>query len=131
MERTSLVMRWGLAGIAGAIVAYCVLVMVVVATAPDLRMRFLLVDPHDSGAGIVIEQTINLVTAPGMPIPVSRDIVLELDGQPITTSLDFMRDQFAIRNRDFDRGLGISNSGGQDLSDEVSVKFRREALRGI
>ena len=64
MERTDLVIRWTLAGVAGAIVGYCVLVMVVVATAPDLRMRFLLVGPNESAPGIEIKKTVGVVISP-------------------------------------------------------------------
>ncbi len=129
MERTSLVMRWGLAGIAGAIVGYCVLVMVVVATAPDLRMRFLLVGPPESRPGIAIEQTINLMTTNGLPAPVPGDVLLELDGHPITTSIDFMREQFALRNRELDLGFAMADSWRASSPDEVMVKFRRKTTK--
>jgi transcriptional regulator with GAF, ATPase, and Fis domain len=134
MERANLVVRWSLAGLAGAIVSYCVLVLVVVATAPDLRMRFLLVGPPDLEAGIIIERTINLDVPEGKPIPVSGDILLEVAGQPVTTSLDFIREQYALRNREFDRAFARVEVGpdrGDSLrqdsrGDWVTITFRRQ-----
>ena len=80
MERANWVVRWALAGFAGTVVAYCVFVMVIVATAPDLRMRFLLVDIPNSTSGIVIEDTIDLVVAEGKSSPQPHDILLEVVG---------------------------------------------------
>ena len=79
MERVGLIVRWSLAALAGAIVGYCVLVMVVVATAPDLRMRFLLVGPTETTTGIVIEKTINVVAKTGLPTPEREDELLEVN----------------------------------------------------
>jgi len=127
MDNTNWVVRWGLAGFAGAIVAYCVLVMVVVATAPDLRMRFLLVGPTDAQPGILIQKTIDLVVAEGKPVPQVDDMLLELEGELVTTSLDFMREQFALRNREFDRGPSPLLLTRRGLQDFATVKFRRAA----
>ena len=126
MENTNWAVRWGLAGFAGSIVGYCVLVMVVVATAPDLRMRFLLVGPTDSPPGITIENTIDLVAGDGKPVPRAGDTLLELDGHVITTCLDFMHVQFAIRNRDIDLTRETLTSNRQRTQDFVDVKFRRQ-----
>ena len=123
METTSWVVRWGLAGFAGAVVGYCVLVLVVVATAPDLRMRFLLVGPTESPAGIVIEKTIDLVVAEGKPVPQAKDVLLELDGVPITTCLDFMREQFGIRNHELDRLRPGYRFGDKDAPDLAADKL--------
>ncbi len=127
MERTNWVVQWGLAGLGGATVAYCVLVMVVVATAPDLRMRFLLTGPQQSPNGIVIEKTIDLVVAKGQPRPEPGDVLLRMGGHPVPTSLDFMREQFAIRNREFEEEWLIPRIGPQNISDFVAIKFRRRA----
>ena len=126
MERANWVVRWALAGFAGAIVAYCVFVMVIVATAPDLRMRFLLVNLPSSSSGIVIEDTIDLVAAEGMPSPKPRDTLLEVDGEPVRTCLRFMREQFAIRNREFHPRIGLTNSLRQGSHDFIPIKFSRE-----
>ena len=125
MENTNWAIRWGLAGFAGAIVGYCVLVMVLVATAPDLRMRFLLIRPSDSLQGIEIEKTVDMIVAPGKPVPQERDVLLEIDGQAIRTCLDFMREQFRIRNHDFDRP--VTSFNGKDSQDFVDVKFQRHS----
>ena len=125
MERTNWVVRGSLAVFAGAIVAYCVLVMVVVATAPDLRLRFLLVGPVGLRSGIIIEDTINVAVREGKPVPQPQDILIELDGQPVKTSLDFMREQFAIRNRDFHLRSTSPASESQDAQNYVPIKFVR------
>ena len=125
MERANWAVRWSLAGFAGAIVAYCVFVMVIVATAPDLRMRFLLVNLPDSSSGIVIEDTIDLVAAEGKPSPKPHDILLEVDGVPVRTCLRFMREQFAIRNREFQPRIGLTNSLRQGSDDFIPIKFSR------
>lgn len=127
MENANWVVRWGLAGFAGAIVGYCVLVMVVVATAPDLRMRFVLVDPNHPTAGIVIEKMIDVIAANGKPVPQEKDILLELDGQRITTCLDFMREQFLIRNHQFDFKRPSSRLGPNDSEDFAAIKFQRRS----
>lgn len=179
MERSDLVIRWTLAGLAGAILGYCVLVMVFVATAPDLRLRFMLIGPSDSGSGIVIKKTINPIVAPirsqsrrplqrqpaaeesqdtqdkgvrssknqmrtgdephdtqhedsqsplpeakAFPLPAEGDILVELRGRPISTSLDFMREQFAIRNLEPD--LRAETAGITQASNVIPIKFRRQ-----
>lgn len=127
MDRVNLVIRWTLAGLAGGIVGYCVLVMVVVATAPDLRMRFLLAGPPDTAPGIVIAMTIGLeVTDDAQIKPEPGDSLIEIDGKPISTSIDYMREQFAIKSPEFDRGYATPNADGQDTSDGIMVKFRRK-----
>ena len=127
MERANWVVRWALAGFAGAVVAYCVFVMVIVATAPDLRMRFLLVNLPNSTSGIVIEETIDLVVAEGKPSPQPHDILLEVDGEPVQTCPRFMREQFAIRNREFHSRIGTTNSVRQGAHDFVPITFLRQA----
>ena len=126
MERANWVVRWALAGFAGTVVAYCVFVMVIVATAPDLRMRFLLVDIPNSTSGIVIEDTIDLVVAEGKSSPQPHDILLEVDGVAVRTCLRFMREQFAIRNREFHPRIGSTNSLRQVAHDFVPITFLRQ-----
>lgn len=125
MERTDWMTRWGLAGVAGAIVGYCILVMVVVATAPDLRMRFLLVGDYENPYGIVIEKVIGLKVTDNSPVvPKERDVLLMMDDQAIGTSVDFMRYQFELRNwlpQFDDHGLEIARPNG---SDGVKITFR-------
>ena len=127
MERTDLVSRWVLAGLAGAVVSYCVLVMIVVATTPDLRMRFLLVGANDTSEGIEIKRTVGLESLAGKPIPKPGDFLLELDGKKIRTALDFMQDQFAMRNHEFGPVVVSAGSESRDASDWVSIKFRRQS----
>ena len=129
MERTDLVMRWTLAGLAGAIVGYCVLIMVVVATAPDLRMRFLLLDPSDSTPGIAIIETIDLklVDSDSKAVaPVTGDLLVALDGKAITTSIDFMREQFEIRNRLLNWESNEEDFRQSNSTDCAVVSFRHK-----
>lgn len=125
MDRTNWVVRGSLAVFAGAIVAYCVVVMVVVATAPDLRLRFLLVGPTGLTSGIIIEDTIGVEALDGQPVPQPQDVLIELDGQPVKTSLDFMREQFAIRNRDLQLRPNTPGPHRQDAQNYVPIKFVR------
>lgn len=99
MESDHRVIRWVLATLGGLAVGYCVIVLAIVATAPDLRLRFLLVDSTDSSvesSGIVIRQT------PGLkcigPIPDEGDLLVSVGGKPVTNFLDFARSQLALRN---------------------------------
>lgn len=189
MERMNFVVRWTLATLAGAVVGYCVLVMVVVATAPDLRMRFLLAGSTSIGPGIEIEQTIGLISVPSRSdsqaasnsarqsdgdrnqaksvgagdeepadatkpesiatkvvpevakaitdrtegtseaaarttltaVPQPHDILLEMDGNKITTSLDFMRQEFALRYRE-------SDPTHPELAEIVTIRFQRPGI---
>ena len=125
MERAGLVVRWSLAGLAGAIVGYCVLVMVVVATSPDLRMRFMLVGPAETTTGIVIEQTNGVIAKGDQPGPSPQDVLLEIHGIPISTSIDFMRAQSAIRIRESTNDDDSIPPNLADSANWVPVKFRR------
>ncbi len=102
METDQRVIRWVLATLGGLAVGYCVLILAIVATTPDLHLRFLLIDsPADLGAisspGILIRQT------PGMkcigPVPEVGDLLVSLDGRPISNFLEFARAQLALRDR--------------------------------
>ncbi|MEK6260592.1 MAG: sigma 54-interacting transcriptional regulator [Planctomycetota bacterium] len=92
-----------LAAVGGFIVSYCVLVLAVVATTPDLRLRFLLADTVsiDSGhepSGIEIQDT------PGLncfgPRPDPGDFLVALDDRPVSNFMDFARIQLSLRNRE-------------------------------
>ena len=127
MEQVSLAIRWILASLAGMVVGYCVLAMVFVVTAPDLRMRFLLVNELDTKVGIVIEQTTGLVTRGSKPVPVPHDILLKLDGHQVSSSLDFMREQSALRSREYDLGFDRWTVNGIESGGYVSVEFLQRA----
>ena len=103
MDTTNRVPRWVLAVVGGFIVSYCVLVLAVVATAPDLRLRFLLADAGPSVAGleplgIVIQDT------PGLKCfgsrPEQGDFLVAMDDRPITNFVDFSRTQLSLRSRE-------------------------------
>ena len=103
METTNRVPRWVLAVVGGFTVSYCVLVLAFVATAPDLRLRFLLADTGfaDSGretVGIEIQDT------PGLkcfgPAPEVGDFLVALDDRPVTNFIDFARTQLSLRSRE-------------------------------
>ena len=103
MEVSTRFPRWLLALVAGCIVTYCVLVLAVVATAPDLRLRFLLSDAASaniaiSPVGIQIQQLPD--TGVMGPAPVVGDLLVSLDQQEVGSFLDFARIQLALRNRD-------------------------------
>lgn len=132
MERTDWITRWTLAGVGGAIVGYCILVMVVVATAPDLRMRFLLVGDVEKPYGIVIEKTIGLRVLDGSEVvPEEHDTLLMMDDKPVATSVDFMRYQFDLRNwlpRFDQEQLDIPRPAA---SDGVKITFRKHGSPAI
>ncbi len=103
METTNRVPRWVLAVAGGFIVSYCVLVLAFVATAPDLRLRFLLADTGFTDArresvGIEIQDT------PGLkcfgPAPEAGDFLVALDDRPVTNFIDFARAQLSLRSRE-------------------------------
>ncbi len=83
-SRTGL--RWGL-GIAGAlVVVYCLTVLVVVATAPDIRLRWLLVDRTPDLPGVLIQQIDGIRTSG--PQPEVGDRLLSIHGSEVTASVD-------------------------------------------
>lgn len=126
MKNTDWVIRWILTGIAGAVVGYCVLVMVVVATAPDLRLRFLLVDRDKAQSGIQIKQTVGVVCPPqSLDVPEENDYLLEVNGRKMHTGLDFMREQMAMRYNEPESELGGWPLNGQNATQWVAVKFRK------
>ena len=99
------IIRWGLAFIGGCVVSYCVLVLAVVATAPDLRLRFLLVDldsttPSAKLSGIEFQQVPSDFKCKGRP-PQKGDRLIMMDQMAVTNFLDFSRIQLSLRTRDF------------------------------
>jgi hypothetical protein len=106
MENDHRFIRWILATLGGLAVGYCVLILAIVATTPDLRLRFLLVDSL-SGAmasqpsnlpGIEIRQTPGIKWK-GLQAPQPGDRLVAMDGRPVTNFLDFAKAQLALRNR--------------------------------
>lgn len=105
MESDHRLTRWVLATLGGLAVGYCVLILAVVATAPDLRLRFLLVDDaavagvlSPLGSGIEIQETPGIKWKGG-PGPMRGDRLVMMEGRPITNFLDFAKAQLALRNR--------------------------------
>ncbi len=103
MEVATRFPRWLLALVAGCIVTYCVVVLAVVATAPDLRLRFLLSDAISADSvqpqpGILIQQTPDAEFKGTAPKPGDR--LVSLDQQEVANFLDFSRIQLSLRNRD-------------------------------
>ena len=102
METDQRFIRWILATLGGLAVGYCVLILAIVATTPDLHLRFLLIDsPADLGAisqpGILIRQTPGLKSIG--PVPEAGDLLVSLDGRPISNFLEFARAQLELRDR--------------------------------
>ena len=119
METSNPVPRWVLAIVGGFIVSYCVLVLGVVATAPDLRLRFLLVDmvSADSGVepvGIEIRQAPSPDKCYG-PAPDPGDFLVLMGQQPVTNFLDFARTQHSLRSREIPPS-GILSEGTNPLA---------------
>jgi transcriptional regulator with GAF, ATPase, and Fis domain len=102
METDHRFIRWSLAILGGLAVGYCVLILAIVATTPDLRLRFLLVDPMPASpgapVGLQIRQTPELKCI-GTVHPQEGDVLLTLEGQPMTNFLEFARAQLALRSR--------------------------------
>jgi formate hydrogenlyase transcriptional activator len=118
MDYPSRSVRAGLATIGGFSVGYCMLVLATIATSPDLRLRFLLVD---SPLGVSSTNTtgIEIQKMPGLicdgPLPSPGDRLVSLDGQPINNFLAFSRLQLSIRNREISSG-GILPEGANLLA---------------
>jgi len=98
METDQRWIRWILASLSGLVVGYCILLLAVVATTPDLRLRFLLVDPTPHPQpGIEFLHTQDLKWFGEQPR--AGDLLVAMDGRPITNFLDFARAQLSLRNR--------------------------------
>ena len=92
MEVATRFPRWLLALVAGCIVTYCVVVLAVVATAPDLRLRFLLSDAISADSvqpqpGILIQQTPDAEFKGTAPKPGDR--LVSLDQQEVANFLEY------------------------------------------
>eukprot|EP00456_Euglypha_rotunda_P010077 TRINITY_DN1243_c0_g2_i2.p1 TRINITY_DN1243_c0_g2~~TRINITY_DN1243_c0_g2_i2.p1 ORF type:complete len:1017 (+),score=221.34 TRINITY_DN1243_c0_g2_i2:6672-9722(+) len=106
MENDHRLTRWILATLGGLAVGYCVLVLAIVATTPDLRLRFLLVDSVNGAVtsqpsnlpGIEIQKTPG-IKLKGLQSPQRGDRLVAMDGRPVTNFLDFAKAQLALRNR--------------------------------
>ncbi len=75
----------------GMVVAYCVVVLWFVATFPDAGIRCLLPEATVVGAGVEIQQYIDIEDGLTDPAPKAGDRLLSLNGQKISTFLDFVR----------------------------------------
>jgi transcriptional regulator with GAF, ATPase, and Fis domain len=139
METDHRFIRWVLAALGGLAVGYCVLILAFVATTPDLRLRFLLVDPVSNVSattpplGIEIQQTPGLKCKGSNP-PQTGDRLVLMEGKPITNFLDFARAQLALRNRGASPLYGEKNPLAAELpplvQDEDGVRWLRiEYLR--
>lgn len=86
-------LHWGLAIAGLLVVAYCLTLLVVVATAPDLRLRWLLVEGASDNAalihGLPIRQTDGVIAIGPSPQPGDR--LISISGLPVTASLDASR----------------------------------------
>lgn len=78
------------------------LILAIVATTPDLRLRFLLVDADSKQGGHVLPG-IRIRQTPDLkcygPRPQDGDLLVSMDGLPVRNFLDFSRAQLALRNR--------------------------------
>ena len=94
MARSS---KWLVLGGGSLAVLYSVIMLVFVATSPDLRLRCLLIDdPVDAEAGLVIRSTPNLDYQGPQPEP--GDLLLGIGVQPIRSLLDFSAQLMELRS---------------------------------
>jgi transcriptional regulator with GAF, ATPase, and Fis domain len=83
--------RSAVAAFLGLIVAYCVVVLWFVATFPDVGIRCLLPDTNQLGVGVEIQQYLDVDDGITDPAPKAGDRLLSLNGQKLSTFLDFVR----------------------------------------
>lgn len=118
MDNSSWTTRGGLAAVSGIVVLYCLYTLSLIATIPDLRLRFLLVDDpprffsFSSAAaektdhkGIVVRRTYG-VEFRGEPI-VDGDRLLQLGSVRIDNYLDYSRQMAALRSADIPPGGNV------------------------
>lgn len=109
MDKSALISRRILAGIAGLVVLYCLCTLAILTTTPDLRLRFLLLDAlpfspksdklQDSSTvdqGIIVRQTFG-IEGRGEPLIQPGDQLLELGNVRIRNYIDYARELFALR----------------------------------
>ena len=83
--------RWLVAAFLGCTVFYCVVTLWYVATFPDAGLRCLLPESSRSGPGIEIQEYLDVSWAVTDPAPRPGDRLLRLNGQPVSTFLDFVQ----------------------------------------
>ena len=107
MDQSSLISRRILAALAGLVVFYCLCMLAAIATVPDLRLRFLLVDSPPrifsiqslaDPPGIEIRRTAGTKWR-GDPIQ-PGDRLLALGDAPLDNYLDFAQEMSGIPRRD-------------------------------
>lgn len=111
--------RQSMLGLAGITVAYCLYLLSVIATIPDLRLRFLLIDPspalldwqHRPGAtaaerGIVVKRAEGIEVVGDAIQPGDR--LLQVGESRVDNSLDYSRQMHFLRTAEVIRG-GIVN----------------------
>ena len=111
MDQSSLIGRRVLSALAGAVVIYCLIMLAVLVTIPDLRLRFVLVDPDSSvtaqdsterqvagsSGGIVVRQA-DSIQGWGAELIAPGDRLLTVGDVPIGSYLDYARELLALRN---------------------------------
>ncbi len=99
MRSTAVLKRRLTIGLAGLVVAYCVVVIGFVSTSPDLRLRCLLVDGSDVGTpGIQIQAVPHLTDESCLgPQPHSGDRLLKIGDRETNTFLDFTESLTQLR----------------------------------
>lgn len=105
-------------------VVYCVLLLAYVATAPDVRLRVLLVDeptPDAAGvpqppAGIIIRKTPGLVYKGALPE--TGDRLIRINNQRISNALDYLQFMVHLRSMETPPG-GWMLQGGNPLEHDM------------
>ncbi len=122
VEEGSLINRRILAGVGGLVVLYCLTALAMIATVPDPRLRFLLIDAVESfhlpfhvsvssEPGIVIRRATGLKQF-GEPLR-AGDRLLEFAGKPVHDYIDYARLLFALRSAEIPPGGNVL--AGTDL----------------
>lgn len=135
MEESAIPNRRFLAPLAAGVVTYCLCMLAVVATVPDLRLRFLLIDTPPAlfsshqfsparEQGIVVQRTEGMdfrgeAIQPG-------DRLLQLGETPIRTYLDYAREMLRLRGVKISAG-GDVPTGTNPLQPGLPVLVQEEA----
>ena len=125
MNTHTTAIRWSLAVAGGLVVTYCVAVLVFVATAPDLRLRFLMVDrPVEAGQS---SQGIEVIDVVGLyeervdwhgDRPQVGDRLQYVGDQPIQNFIQYVHFLWKLRSAEVPPGGNIPN-GADPLASEL------------
>ncbi len=137
MDQSPIISRRILSAVAGVVVLYCLCTLAVLVTIPDLRLRFLMLDPesiilerdqeHSSATpsrGIVVRQAAGVEFHGDEPIQIG-DRLLQLGSVRIDNYLDYARELLAMRNAEVLPG-GKVPAGTDPLQAGLPVLLQEE-----